>query len=195
MRQASIERKTNETNIRVKLVIDGSGTTNINTGVGFFDHMLTQLAVHGLFDLDIQASGDLEVDNHHTVEDVGLTLGQAFNEALGDRRGIVRMGHAIVPMDESLCEVVVDFSGRPFSLFMGDWTGLDVGAIPVTMIEHFFYSLAMAMKATEHVQIKYGRDDHHKAEGLFKALGRALSDAAQLDSRRTNDIPSSKGVL
>lgn len=195
MRQATVERKTNETSIKVSVNLDGSGKYAIQTGVGFFDHMLTQLAVHGLFDIEIAAKGDLEIDNHHTIEDVALTLGQAFAQALGDRKGIMRMGQAAVPMDEALCEVIIDLSGRPYSVFTGDWLASSVGDIPVTLMEHFFYSLSMAIKANIHAAIRYGRDDHHKAEGLFKALGRSLSKAVQIDPRRADAVPSSKGVL
>jgi len=195
MRQATVERKTNETNIKISLNLDGSGNHSIQTGIGFFDHMLIQLAVHGLFDIEITAKGDLEVDRHHTVEDVALTLGQAFDQALGDRKGIRRMGQAAVPMDEALCEVIVDLSGRPYLVFQADWLAPSVGDIPVTMVEHFFYSLSMTLKANIHAIIHYGRDDHHRAEGLFKALARSLSEAAEIDSRRVGAVPSSKGVL
>ena len=195
MRQATAERKTNETNIKISLNLDGSGNHSIQTGIGFFDHMLIQLAVHGLFDIEITAKGDLEVDRHHTVEDVALTLGQAFDQALGNREGIRRMGQAAVPMDEALCEVIVDLSGRPYLVFQADWLAPSVGDIPVTMVEHFFYSLSMTLKANIHAIIHYGRDDHHRAEGLFKALARSLSEAAEIDSRRVGAVPSSKGVL
>lgn len=195
MRQATVKRKTNETNIEVSINLDGSGNYAIQTGIGFFDHMLTQLAVHGLFDIEIAAQGDLEIDNHHTIEDVALTLGQAFAQALGERKGIRRMGQAVVPMDEALCEVIVDLSGRPYSVFQGEWLAPNVGDFPVTLVEHFFYSLSMTLKANIHANIRYGRDDHHKAEGLFKALARALSTAVEIDPRRSEAVPSSKGVL
>ena len=195
MRQASVNRKTNETSIEVSVNLDGSGNYAIQTGIGFFDHMLTQIAVHGLFDIEITAQGDLEIDKHHTIEDVALTLGQAIAQALGDRKGIRRMGQAVVPMDEALCEVIVDLSGRPYSIFQGEWLAPNVGEIPVTLLEHFFYSLSMTLKANIHTNIRYGRDDHHKAEGLFKALARALSTAVQIDPRRKDAVPSSKGVL
>lgn len=195
MRQANFSRRTNETSIEVSVNLDGSGNNTIQTGIGFFDHMLTQIAVHGLFDIEITAQGDLEIDKHHTIEDVALTLGQAFAHALGDRKGIRRMGQAAVPMDEALCEVIVDLSGRPYSVFQGEWLSPNVGDIPVTLVEHFFYSLSMTLKANIHAKIRYGRDDHHKAEGLFKALARALSTAVQIDPRRADAVPSSKGVL
>jgi imidazoleglycerol-phosphate dehydratase len=195
MRQTVVERETSETKVKVHLNLDGKGIYKIQTGIGFLDHMLTQLAVHGLFDLQIDATGDTQIDNHHTVEDVALTLGQAFDQALKDKRGLVRMGQAVVPMDEALCEVVVDLSGRPYAVFNGEWNAANVGNLPVSLIEHFFYSLSMAMKANLHARIRYGRDDHHKAEGLFKALGRALNAATRIEVRRSDDIPSSKGVL
>ena len=195
MRSAIIERETNETKIRVELELDGVGKHEIQTGVGFFDHMLTQLAVHGLFDLKIDAQGDLEVDSHHLVEDTALALGQAFNQALGERRGLVRMGGAVVPMDEALAEVVVDLSGRPYCVFTGEWTSDAINSLPVTLIEHTIYSLSVGMRANIHALIRYGRDDHHKAEALFKALGRALCQATREDPRRTSAIPSSKGIL
>jgi imidazoleglycerol-phosphate dehydratase len=195
MRYTVVERETSETKIKIRLNLDGKGIHKIQTGIGFFDHMLIQLTVHGLFDLEIDASGDVQVDNHHTVEDVALTLGQAFDQALKDKRGLVRMGQAVVPMDESLCEVIVDLSGRPYSVFTGDWNSFSVGDLPVSLIEHFFYSLSMSMKANLHAHIRYGRDDHHKTEGLFKALGRALNVATRIETRRSDDIPSSKGVL
>ncbi len=195
MRTSTLSRKTNETDIQVEINLDGTGKHAIQTGLGFLDHMLRQIAVHGLFDLTIKAAGDLEVDPHHTVEDTALTLGTAIRQALGDKKGLVRMGQALVPMDESLCQVVVDLSGRPYAVFKGAWTGLDVGGLPVTLIEHFFQALSTAMQANLHTQICYGRDDHHKAEALFKALARALAAATRLDPRRGSAIPSSKGQL
>jgi len=195
MRKSTFARKTGETDIQVEINLDGQGKTEISTGIGFMDHMLEQIAVHGLFDLRLMAKGDLDIDPHHTVEDIALALGEAINQALGDRRGIIRMGTAVVPMDEALGEVNLDFSGRPYCVFMGEWTGTRIGDIPVTLIEHFFYSLSMRMRATLHLNLRYGRDDHHKAEALFKALGRSLSAASRIDPRRIDEIPSSKGVL
>ena len=195
MRKSTFTRKTGETDIQVEINLDGQGKTEISTGIGFMDHMLEQIAVHGLFDLRLIAKGDLDIDPHHTVEDIALALGEAINQALGDRKGIIRMGTAVVPMDEALGEVNLDYSGRPYCVFMGEWTGTSVGDIPVTLIEHFFYSMSMRMRATLHLNLRYGRDDHHKAEALFKALGRALSAASRIDPRRINEIPSSKGVL
>ncbi len=195
MRKAMIERKTNETEIKLKINLDGCGQHAINTGIPFFDHMLTQIAVHGLFDLEIDAQGDLSVDPHHTIEDVALALGLGFLQALGEKIGIERMGQALVPMDEALCQVVVDFSGRPYLVFEAAWLDPRVADIPVTLVEHFFYSFSMTAKATLHAQVLYGRDNHHKVEGLFKAFGRALKVAVVLDPRRGDQIPSSKGVL
>jgi len=195
MRKAMIERKTNETEIKLKINLDGSGQYNINTGIPFFDHMLTQVALHGLLDFEIQARGDLEVDQHHTIEDVALALGQGFSEALGDKAGIERVGEALVPMDESLCQVVVDLSGRPYLVYDAEWNDPRVGGFSVTLVEHFFYSFSMTSKSTLHARVLYGRDNHHKVEGLFKAFGRALKKAVALDPRRQDQIPSSKGVL
>jgi len=195
MRKAIVERKTNETEIKLRINLDGRGQYNINTGIPFFDHMLTQVALHGLFDFEIQARGDLEVDQHHTIEDVALVLGQGFREALGDKAGIERVGEALVPMDESLCQVILDFSGRPYLVYDVAWEDPRVAGFPVTLVEHFFYSFSMTSKSTLHARVLYGRDNHHKVEGLFKAFGRALRMAAALDPRRQGQIPSSKGVL
>jgi imidazoleglycerol-phosphate dehydratase len=195
MRSATIERRTTETEIKLKLNLDGSGQHAISTGIPFFDHMLTQVAVHGLLDLEIRASGDLTVDAHHTIEDVALVLGEAFQQALADKAGIERMGAALVPMDESLCQVVLDLSGRPYLVFQADWQDPQVGGIPVTLVEHFFYSFSMTAKTTLHARVLYGRDNHHKVEALFKAFGRSLRMAVSMDPRRQGQIPSSKGVL
>ncbi len=194
-RVAQIRRETRETRITLSLNVDGNGTHDIYTGVGFLDHMLTQVAVHGLFDLSIKATGDLEVDCHHTVEDVALVLGEAFHQALGDRKGIVRMASVTIPMDDSLAMVAVDLSGRPYTVFQAEWQGANVGVIPVSLIGHFFESFAIQAKCNLHAQLLYGKDDHHKAEALFKGLGRALDAAAQIDPRRAGAIPSSKGVV
>jgi imidazoleglycerol-phosphate dehydratase len=195
MRAAKVERETKETQIQLSLDLDGTGQYQIETGVGFLDHVLTLVAAHGLFDLAVQATGDLHIDPHHTVEDVALVLGQAFAEALGDKAGIVRMGSAYVPMDEALAFVAVDLSGRPYCVTEAPWTAPTVGGIPATLIPHFFESFAVAARANIHARVLYGRDDHHKAEGLFKALGRALDAATRLDSRRGGEIPSTKGTL
>jgi imidazoleglycerol-phosphate dehydratase len=194
-RRASVERRTGETQVAVDVTIEGSGSYRIDTGIGFFDHMLAHVAVHGLFDLGVQAEGDLQVDAHHTVEDIALTLGQAFDEALGDRAGIVRVGSAYVPLDEALAFVAVDLSGRPYTVVDIDWAGSTVGGLPVTLIPHVIESFAVAVRANVHARVLYGRDDHHKAEALFKALGRALDAATRLDPRRGANIPSTKGAL
>ncbi len=194
-RRATITRTTRETQIKLELNLDGGGEATISTGLGFFDHMLTQIAVHGLFDLTVQAEGDLHVGPHHTVEDVGLALGGAFDRALGERRGIVRVGSAYVPLDEALAHVVIDLSGRPYAVTEMAWAGSTVGTLPVTLIPHFFESFAVTARANVHARSLYGRDDHHRAEALFKALGRALDAAARIDARRSTAVPSSKGVL
>ena len=195
MRKAKIERKTKETDILVEVNLDGSGKFEIETGVGFFDHMLIQIAVHGLFDLTVKSKGDLHIDSHHTVEDCGLALGSAFKQALGDKRGIIRTASAIVPMDEALGQVVVDFSGRPYAVLKTAWTSPTVGGLHTTLLEHFFESFAIASAANLHVIVHYGRDNHHMAEGLFKAMARAMAEAARIDPHRKNRIPSSKGVI
>ena len=195
MRTSIVHRRTKETDVQLTLDLDGTGQHEVQTGVGFLDHMLAHVAVHGLFDLTVQASGDLEVGPHHTVEDVALVLGQAFDQVLGDRAGIVRIGSATVPMDETLASVAVDLSGRPYGVTEMAWTGATVGGIPVTLIPHFVESFAVTARANVHARVLYGRDDHHKAEALFKALGRALEAATRLEPRRGGTIPSTKGTL
>lgn len=195
MRTATLERKTSETQMRVTLHLDGSGQYDVSTGVGFLDHLLRHVAVHGLFDLTVRATGDLEIDPHHTLEDVALTLGACLDQALGDRKGIVRMGHAYVPMDESLGFVAVDLSGRPYAVFEGGWSTPMIGQLPTTLVPHFLESLAAAGRLNLHARVLYGRDDHHKAEALFKALGRALEMAVRVEPRRGNQVPSTKGAL
>ena len=195
MRTAEISRQTNETQITIKLNLDGSGQHEINTGIGFLDHMLTHLAVHGLFDLTVQAKGDLHIDVHHTVEDVALALGQAFDKTLGDRKGIVRMGDCFAPMDETLAHVAIDLSGRPYAVIQADWHSPYVGNIPTTLFPHFFESFAVTARCNLHARVLYGRDDHHQAEALFKAWARALDQVTQIDPRRADVIPSTKGML
>ena len=195
MRTAEISRQTNETQITIKLNIDGSGQYEIATGIGFLDHMLTHLAVHGLFDITVQAQGDLEVDAHHTMEDTALVLGQAFDRALGDRKGIVRMGDCFAPMDETLAHVALDLSGRPYAVIQADWHTPYVGNIPTTLFPHFFESFAVTARCNLHARILYGRDDHHQAEALFKAWARALDQVTQIDPRRAGVVPSTKGML
>ena len=195
MRTAEISRQTNETQIQINLDLDGIGKHEIFTGVGFLDHMLTHLAMHGLFDLSVQATGDLHIDVHHTVEDVALALGQAFDEALGDRKGIVRMGDCFAPMDETLAYVAVDLSGRPYAVIQSEWHTPYIGNIPITLFPHFFESFAVTARCNLHARVLYGRDDHHQAEALFKAWARALDVATQIDPRRARVIPSTKGTL
>ena len=195
MRTAKINRKTKETDVTVEINLDGSGEYQIDTGIGFFDHMLAQIAVHGLFDLSLKAKGDLHIDFHHTVEDCGLTLGAVFAQALGDKSGIVRAASAFVPMDEALGQAIVDFSGRPFSVINIGWTSPMVGGLETTLLEHFFQSFAVTSASNLHFISHYGKDNHHIAESLFKAFSRAASAAVQIDPRRQGRIPSSKGVL
>jgi imidazoleglycerol-phosphate dehydratase len=194
-RIASVSRSTKETQIELSLDIDGSGKNQIDTGLPFLDHMLTQVAVHGLFDIKLSAKGDLHIDPHHTVEDVGLAFGDAFREALGNRAGIVRMANAYCSMDESLARVVVDFSGRPYAVIRIDWHAPAVGIIPVYLFQHFLESFAFQARCNLHVEVLYGRDDHHQAEAVFKAFGRAMDAATRIDERRAGLVPSSKGVL
>jgi len=188
-------RKTQETQIEWGLNIDGSGKHQVNTGLPFLDHMLTQIAVHGLFDLELKARGDLHIDPHHTMEDISLALGQAFQEALGNRAGIVRMAVMEVPMDESLARVTLDFSGRPYAVIQVEWHAPEVGGIPNSLFAHFLESFAFQARCNLHVHVPYGRDDHHQAEAIFKALARALNAATRIDPNRTGVVPSSKGVL
>ncbi len=193
-RQATIERETRETRVRVTLRIDGQGRAEVHTGIGFYDHMWTLFAAHGLFDLTIHAEGDLEVDEHHTVEDVAICVGQALHKALGDRRGIVRTGHAYVPMDEALARVVVDLGGRPYAVFQAEWHTPRVGGLGTDLIFHIFETLSTHARMNLHATVLYGRSDHHQVEALFKALARALDMATRIDERR-EDIPSTKGML
>jgi imidazoleglycerol-phosphate dehydratase len=195
MRAVRVERKTKETDIRLGLNLDGSGRHEINTGVGFLDHMLSHVAVHGLFDIELQASGDLHIDYHHTVEDCALVLGQAFDQALGERKGIVRVGSAYVPMDEALAFVSVDLSGRPYAVIKAEWHSPAVGNVATSLFPHILESFASAARCNLHAHVLYGNDDHHQAEALFKALGRALDAATQFDPRRKGAVPSTKGTL
>ena len=195
MRTAQLTRATTETSIRLSLALDGTGQHDIRTGVGFFDHLLRHVAVHGLFDLSVEAKGDLEIDPHHTVEDTALLLGQAFDAALGERKGIARMGHAWVPMDEALAFVAVDLSGRPYAVVNAEWHSPAIGQLPASLIPHILESLAVGARMNLHARVQYGRDDHHQAEALFKALGRALDAATRVDERRAGVVPSTKGTL
>lgn len=193
-RSATINRKTSETAIHLSLLLDGEGRAEIKTGVPFFDHMLTLFARHGLFDLKVDAKGDIEVDYHHTVEDVGIALGTAFAKALGDKAGIRRYGSAYVPMDETLARVVVDCSGRPYLAYDVPRGVEAIGLFPFQLVEEFLRALSVHAGLTLHVSILAGRDAHHMAEGIFKALGRAL-DVAVSQDERVKGIPSTKGVL
>jgi imidazoleglycerol-phosphate dehydratase len=194
-RTAIISRKTGETDIQISLNLDGSGQADIATGVGFLDHMLHALARHARFDLKVRAIGDLHIDEHHTVEDVGIVLGRALAEALGDRKSIVRMGHAIVPMDEALALVAVDLSGRGYFVFDGAFSTDRIGQLGTSLIPHFLESLAHEGRLNLHARLLSGVDDHHRAEALFKALARALDMAVQRDERLAGQIPSTKGTL
>ncbi len=192
-RQATIHRQTSETDITISLNLDGTGQHEISTGVGFLDHMLTAVAVHGLFDLQVKAVGDLHIDSHHTIEDCAIVLGQVLDQAAGDRQGIQRVGHAYVPMDEALAFVVVDFSGRPYTVFNAEWATPTIGQFPTDLVQHFFESLAVQARLTLHAQVN-GRNDHHQAEALFKALTRALRQALTIDPRRVG-VASTKGTV
>jgi imidazoleglycerol-phosphate dehydratase len=194
-RQATLTRKTAETDIVLTLSLDGSGAADVSTGIGFLDHMLTALAKHGLFDLSVKAVGDLHIDFHHTTEDVGIVLGQAIGQALGDKRGITRFGHALVPLDEALAEVVVDTSGRPFLAWNVNFAQPKIGEMDTELFEEFFRALAMNALITLHVTQKAGRNAHHVAEAAFKAAARALRMAVQKDPRMGDAVPSTKGSL
>jgi imidazoleglycerol-phosphate dehydratase len=191
-RIATKSRKTNETDIRINLNLDGTGQHQLATGIPFFDHMLAQLARHGYLDLDVDAKGDLEIDGHHTVEDVGWVLGQALREALGDRRGIVRFGHAYVPLDEALTRVVIDLSGRPYLVYKVEFKAARIGDLQTELIEEFLKAFVQEGRFNLHVESLYGRNQHHIAETIFKATARALHAATRVQYA---EIPSTKGVL
>jgi imidazoleglycerol-phosphate dehydratase len=194
-RTADLRRDTLETRIRVALDLDGNGRCEVSTGVAFFDHMLAQIARHGLVDLTIEAEGDLEIDAHHTVEDTGIVLGQALAEALGERRGITRYGHAFVPLDEALARVVLDFSGRPGLFFFAGFPRAKVGDFDVELVREFFHGLVNHARCTLHVDSLRGDNVHHMVETIFKAFGRALREAATVDPRLGGATPSTKGSL
>lgn len=194
MRLGFVERKTGETDIKVRVNLDGVGDYKLATGVPFFDHMLTALAKHGLLDLEVTAVGDLEIDAHHTVEDVGICLGRAFREAMGDKKGISRFGSVRVPMDEALAEAVVDVSGRPFLVFNATWPAPKVGEFETELVEEFFLAFAHNAGITLHLHLVYGKNTHHCVEALFKAAARALRQAVALDPA-VKGIPSTKGLL
>lgn len=194
MRLAEIVRETKETRIRVSVDLDGSGQSEISTGIGFFDHMLTHLAKHGGFDLKVDAKGDLEIDAHHTVEDVGICLGQAFLKAVGGAEGLTRFGHAVLPMDDAMAEAAVDFSGRPYLVFRSDLPSTMVGDFDTELAEEFFRAFAMNSRMTIHILLRYGANAHHCVEVMFKTFARALSRAVALDPG-TKGVPSTKGVI
>lgn len=193
-RRAEIERKTAETQISIKLNLDGEGTCDIATGIGFLDHMLTLLAKHSFMDLTVKAKGDLEVDSHHTVEDIGIVLGEALQEALGDKAGIHRYGNCFIPMDETLAQVCLDFSGRPFLVFGAEIPKIQLGNYDAEMTEEFFRAVAMHCGLTLHIRVLYGSNVHHIIEAIFKAFARAVAEAASVDPR-VKGVMSSKGVL
>ncbi|HJP40325.1 MAG TPA: imidazoleglycerol-phosphate dehydratase HisB [Dehalococcoidia bacterium] len=188
-------RKTAETSVEVEITLDGTGQFQVDTGLGFFDHMLGQIAKHGVFDLVLRVVGDLNVDAHHTVEDAGLALGEAFAQALGDKAGIRRAGYAHMPLDESLAFAAVDIGGRPYCVAKLDLLGKELGEMPPDLLSHFLEAFSSALKANLHVRTVAGVNDHHKAEAAFKALARALDMACAIDPRREGDIPSTKGTL
>ncbi len=194
-REATYSRKTAETDVSVVWVVDGRGECHADTGVGFLDHMLAQLAKHGLFDLEVTARGDLQVDEHHTIEDVAIALGRALDSALADRRGLTRMGDALVPLDEALARVAVDLGGRGFAVVDAGLPQGGAGGFRGDMVPHFLRSFAHEGRLTLHVDVLRGENDHHRIEALFKALARALDEATRIDPRRENVIPSTKGLV
>ncbi|MEO8003787.1 MAG: imidazoleglycerol-phosphate dehydratase HisB [Betaproteobacteria bacterium] len=195
MRQAQVTRNTLETKIEVRLDLDGSGKSSLSTGVGFFDHMLDQVARHGMFDLEVRAEGDLHIDAHHTVEDVGITIGQAFTKAIGDKKGVRRYGHAYVPLDEALSRVVIDLSGRPGLEYSVDYARGLIGEFDVDLVHEFFQGFVNHAGVTLHIDNLKGRNAHHQAETIYKAFGRALRMAVELDPRAAGILPSTKGSL
>ena len=194
-RQAKISRKTKETDITLSINLDGKGESRIKTGIGFFDHMLDQLAKHALIDMEITAKGDLHIDDHHTVEDTGIALGQAFKDALGDKRGIRRYGHAYLAMDEALSRVALDFSGRAYLVCNVDFPTQKIGQFDAELVREFFQAFASNAGLTLHVETLYGANSHHIAESCFKALAKALRMAVEKDDRAGEALPSTKGVL
>lgn len=191
-RKATLTRKTNETDIRVELNLDGQGRYTLNTGVGFFDHMLAHLSKHSRIDLKVEAKGDLEVDAHHTIEDVGIAMGEALESALGDKKGIARYGHSVVPMEDAKAEVTVDLSGRPYLVFRAAFASEKIGDFDVECVEEFLRSFSTVGKFNLHVEVPYGTNSHHIAEAIFKAVGQALAAAVKVVG---TDIPSTKGRL
>ncbi len=195
MRKATVKRSTSETEVNIELNLDGSGKTDLSTGLPFLEHMLDQIGRHGKIDLKIDAKGDLHIDDHHTVEDIGITLGEALNKAVGDKKGINRYGHSYIPLDEALSRVVLDFSGRPGLFMKVDFVKDTVGDIDVNMFEHFFQSLCNHAFLTLHIENFEGDNVHHQIETIFKAFGRALRMALEVDPRQDNEIPSTKASL
>ncbi|WEJ62864.1 imidazoleglycerol-phosphate dehydratase HisB [Thiomicrorhabdus lithotrophica] len=195
MRTANVERDTLETQITISVNLDGEGTAKLDTGVPFFEHMLDQIARHGMIDLDIKANGDTHIDDHHTVEDIGITLGQAINKAVGDKKGITRYGHAYVPLDEALSRVVIDLSGRPGLVFNADFTREKIGNFETELVFEFFQGFVNHANATLHIDCLRGHNSHHQAETIFKAFGRALRMALSQDERMAGKMPSTKGSL
>ena len=195
MRKGAISRKTNETAIDVEVDLDGSGVSRISTGVGFFDHMLDQLARHSLIDMTISAKGDLHIDDHHTVEDVGIALGQALKQAMGDKRGLTRYADALLPMDETLTRVAIDVSGRPFLVFRTVFPTQKIGTFDTELVREFFQAFAMNSGVTLHIETLYGANSHHISESCFKGVARALGAALAIDPRQAARIPSTKGAL
>jgi imidazoleglycerol-phosphate dehydratase len=195
MRTASIKRKTNETDVEVSVDLDGQGAATISTGIGFLDHMLDLLARHSRIDVTVQAKGDLHIDHHHTTEDVGIALGQAVKQALGDMRGITRYADVHVPMDEALTRVAIDISGRPFLVFKAEFVRDKVGTFDTELVQEWFQAFAMNAGVTLHAQTLYGSNDHHIAESCFKGLARALRIAVAIDPRTKDEVPSTKGSL
>ena len=194
-RTAELTRQTKETKVQLSLNLDGSGNTTAETGVGFFNHMLDLLGRHALIDLTVHAEGDLDVDAHHTVEDVGIVLGQCLEKALSDKRGIHRYGHAIVPMDEALAQVVIDLSGRPAFVFRVEFKGPKIGTFDVELVNEFFKALSTNAKMNLHISVPYGDNNHHIAEAIFKATAKALRQAVSIDPRNQQGVPSTKGSL
>jgi imidazoleglycerol-phosphate dehydratase len=195
MRTGTVHRKTNETSIDVTVDLDGTGVYAVSTGIGFLDHMLEQLSRHSLIDLDVKAVGDLHIDQHHTTEDTGLAIGEAIAKALGDKRGIVRYGSAYAPMDETLTRVALDISGRPYFVWKAGFTTQRLGEWDTELIEHWFHSFSQTAGLTLHVECLYGQNNHHIVESCYKALARALRQAVEIDPRKADSIPSTKGVL
>ena len=195
MRTATIQRTTSETDIAVTVNLDGTGRYTVATGIGFLDHMLEQLSRHSLIDLDVAVKGDLHIDQHHTTEDSAIALGEAFTKALGDRRGIVRYGTAYAPMDETLTRVAIDISGRPFLVWRSEFSQPRLGEMDAELFEHWFHSFAQAAGITLHVETLYGRNNHHIVESAYKALARALRQAVEIDPRKADAVPSTKGTL